>query len=186
MSAVDAKVYKLNPLHVAILERNESKLVDLLERKVCDVNAGDIHGWTPLHHAGATQQVGLMAPLKQHGAKENLLNDRYGTAQDLLRLTTHMTKMLYVATNVIALSYLFFNEIINLADVEALVEFCPNSISACNQEIILPAFRIYSEARPMRKLALRDVIKDQFAKGRAEFFMDLIGRIPEMKRKGMI
>lgn len=443
--AVDAKVYQLNPLHVAVLERNESKLVDLLERKVCGVNEGDIHGCTPLHHAAATQQVGLMALLKQHGAKENLLNDRNGTPQDLLRLTRlpkpessdpvliwdqdlkqpqfksgvevakaigstfarevytpyevfkadwssleqpceppeikpfndkmrqdyekfcqnppelylsnrhvddlgnalpdigygvfanrdiqpgeivceyigedtsenpaeysdyvlnhidgetknrivgfgslvqtsfpnaitteiqnvrgrkertilvatevikrhqpitidygsghqiyaknvyelrpdalagffndhqistmiadirtkmgprmakattnahiakanleelqasdHMTKMLYVAANIVALSSLFFNKIINLADVEALAEFCPNSILAINQEIILPGFRIYSESPPVRQMALRDAIQTRIAKGSAEDCMTLIGRIPEMKQKGIL
>lgn len=65
--------FRLNPLHAAILNRNE-KAISLLIKAGIDLNQKDAVGNTPLHYAAWLRDDVLMETLLKSGAKPNPVN----------------------------------------------------------------------------------------------------------------
>jgi hypothetical protein len=84
---LNAKIstFKITPLMVAILFRNEEACQLLLEAGA-NPNESDIHNWTAIHHAAALNNRDICSLLLNHKADPNLKTNLNGTALDLLHM----------------------------------------------------------------------------------------------------
>lgn len=78
---------RIRPLHVAAMTGQTAMTQALLETGVADVNARDRRGFTALHWAAAAGDHAAIQLLLSAQARQDYLNHRNGTYQDLLRLS---------------------------------------------------------------------------------------------------
>ncbi len=86
--------YQVTPLHVAAITGQVEIARNLIEFGHVDVNAEDIHGWTPLHHAVVIKNARMINLLQKYGAKDGVVNDRNGSPLDFHEMIHAETKPL--------------------------------------------------------------------------------------------
>lgn len=78
MTSVGVQSARVPPVSLAVLKHAYAALEALVETGGADVNCGDSHGCTPLHHAVRCDDIRALRYLVQHGANRELRGQAYG------------------------------------------------------------------------------------------------------------
>lgn len=84
--------YQFTPMHLSVIANNTAAISILHHEFYANINAPDILGFTPLHHAGLKGESGVASQLIEWNARPETKNNWQGTYADLLRFQAPLNK----------------------------------------------------------------------------------------------